>query len=70
MTDEIYTSDKARVLRDGKDLYVEVVVGQDRTGKPKYDDAPAGEMVEILKAALIDVDNRRRSAEYDAAGVK
>ena len=70
MTDEIYKSDKARVLRDGNRLFVEVVVRRDRTGNPVYEDAPAAEVSDILRAALIEVDNKRRSAEYDAMGVK
>jgi len=64
MVSEIYKSGKGRVLRFGRYLLVEVVVGQDAAGNPKYGDAPVRKQVRLLKEALIDADNGRR------AGVK
>src|SRR5262249_6383446 len=61
MVSEIYKSGKGRVRRFGRYLVVEVVVGQDAAGNPKYGDAPVIKQVRLLKEALIDADTGRRA---------
>ena len=68
--DEIFQNEQGHVLRDSNNIIAEVVERRDRMNKPVYRDATPDEERALLRAALVDVDNRRRSAEYDAMGVK
>jgi hypothetical protein len=68
MVDEIYTSNKGRVLRDGNTILVEMVERVDRCGKPVYAEAapPPDVALEMVKAALIKLYDERNAAQWDA----
>jgi len=68
--DEIFKNEQGHVLRQGSNLFVEVVERHDRMNNPVYREPTPDEERALLRAALLDVDNRRRTAEYDAMGVK